>query len=87
MVTEMNLTTAGIPFVLNTGEEGLGNLKGVRQVMEDYKGRVSRLFAIDGNYRKVGERRGGFQTVPHGTQNGGRPLLRAFLATTTPSIT
>lgn len=54
MVTEMNLTPkTGILFVLNTGEEGLGNLKGVCQVMEDYKGRVSRLFAIDGNYRKV----------------------------------
>ena len=54
MVTEMNLTPkTGILFVLNTGEEGLGNLKGVRKIMEDYAGRISCLYAIDGGYKQV----------------------------------
>lgn len=40
----------GLLFVLNSGEEGLGNLKGCRQVMEDYKGRVSAVISLDGSY-------------------------------------
>ena len=42
----------GILFVLNSGEEGLGNLKGARQLMEDYKGRIAQWFAIDGGYHE-----------------------------------
>lgn len=84
----MNLTPkTGILFVLNTGEEGLGNLKGVRQVMEDYKGRVSRLFAIDGNYRKVVN---DARWVPNGTALNSKRRAATptgILATATPSIT
>lgn len=66
MVTEMNLTPkTGILFVLNTGEEGLGNLKGVRQVMEDYKGPGFPAVRHRRQLPQGGERRGGFQTVPH----------------------
>ena len=43
----------GILFVLNSGEEGLGNLKGVRQLMKDFDGRISRLYAIDGGLKTV----------------------------------
>lgn len=49
MAIDLNLTPkTGILFVLNSGEEGLGNLKGVRRLMEEYSGRISRLYAIDG---------------------------------------
>ena len=40
----------GILFVANSGEEGLGNLKGVRQIMKDYEGRVERFYTFDGTY-------------------------------------
>lgn len=40
--------SCGILFVANSCEEGLGNLKGCRQLMEDYKGRVKEVISIDG---------------------------------------
>ena len=43
----------GILFVLNSGEEGLGNLKGVRRLMQDFGRRISRLYAIDGGLKTV----------------------------------
>ena len=39
--------------VLNSCEEGLGNLKGVRRIMSDYAGRVKELISYDGGYRSV----------------------------------
>ena len=35
-------------FVLNSCEEGLGNLKGVRQLMKDYAGRIKEVISFDG---------------------------------------
>ncbi len=50
-ILEKNLHAAqGFMFVFNSGEEGLGNLKGCRQLMEDYKGRISALISLDGSY-------------------------------------
>lgn len=40
----------GVLFVANSGEEGLGNLKGVKQIMKDYEGRVSKVYTFDGRY-------------------------------------
>ncbi len=40
----------GILIVANTGEEGLGNLKGSRQIMEDYKGRIKEFVSFDGTF-------------------------------------
>lgn len=40
----------GILFVANSGEEGLGNLKGIRRVMKDYAGKVAEHISIDGSY-------------------------------------
>ncbi|MBQ2691762.1 MAG: M20/M25/M40 family metallo-hydrolase [Clostridia bacterium] len=40
----------GVLFVLDAGEEGLGNLKGVRQVTKDYAGRIGELVSLDGGY-------------------------------------
>ncbi len=43
----------GILFVLNSGEEGLGNLKGTRQLMKDFGNKIKRLYAIDGGMKTV----------------------------------
>lgn len=49
--TQKNLVPVqGILFVASSGEEGLGNLKGVRRLMEDYEGKIAELIAIDGSY-------------------------------------
>ena len=43
----------GILIVANACEEGLGNLKGVKQVMQDFAGRVERFYTFDGQYRAL----------------------------------
>lgn len=40
----------GVLFVANACEEGLGNLKGTRQLMKDYAGRIGRFYTVDGSY-------------------------------------
>lgn len=37
-----------VVFVGNVGEEGEGNLRGMRRIMETYKGRVQAVIALDG---------------------------------------
>ena len=50
-VVKNNLkSNRGILFVANSGEEGLGNLKGVKQVMADFKDRIERFYTFDGRY-------------------------------------
>ena len=39
----------GILFVCNSAEEGLGNLKGTRQLMKDYTGRIAQFITLDSN--------------------------------------
>lgn len=39
----------GILIALNSGEEGLGNLKGIRQIMKDFKGRIKEVYTFDSN--------------------------------------
>lgn len=39
-----------VMFVVDAGEEGLGNLKGCRQIMEDYAGRIKEVLALDGYF-------------------------------------
>lgn len=43
----------GILFVANAGEEGLGNLKGVKQIMSDYQGRISHVYTLDERYHEL----------------------------------
>ncbi|MBO5066999.1 MAG: M20/M25/M40 family metallo-hydrolase, partial [Clostridia bacterium] len=43
----------GILFALNSCEEGLGDLKGIKQIMKDYDGRVSAVYTFDGNYTHI----------------------------------
>ncbi|KAF5053533.1 N-acetyl-lysine deacetylase [anaerobic digester metagenome] len=40
----------GALFVMNSGEEGLGNLKGCRALMKAYEGRVKEVYSFDGGY-------------------------------------
>lgn len=50
-VTQQKITPKrGILFVANSCEEGLGNLKGIKAIMQAYKGRVSRAYTFDGQY-------------------------------------
>lgn len=43
----------GVLFVANSCEEGLGNLKGSRQIMKDFEGRVTELISLDGGLDSV----------------------------------
>ena len=43
----------GLVIAANSGEEGLGNLRGCRQLMGDYRGRVARLISFDGYYNRL----------------------------------
>ena len=40
----------GVIFLANSCEEGLGNLKGTKQIMKDYAGRIKNLYAFDAQY-------------------------------------
>lgn len=40
----------GILFAANAGEEGLGNLKGIRQIMQTYAGRIREVYSFDAQY-------------------------------------
>lgn len=47
---EQNIQTSdGILFVCNSCEEGLGNLKGTRQLFKDYEGRIKQFITLDSN--------------------------------------
>lgn len=43
----------GVLIVANACEEGLGNLKGSKQIMKDYEGRIKEFFTFDGKYNGV----------------------------------
>lgn len=46
----------GILFVCNSAEEGLGNLKGTRQLMKDYTGRIAQFITLDSNLNVMNTR-------------------------------
>ncbi len=43
----------GLVFAANSGEEGLGNLRGIRNLMKTYGGRVGEMVSFDGTYLNV----------------------------------
>lgn len=43
----------GILFAANAGEEGLGNLRGIRQIMDDYGDKIVEVYAFDATYDHV----------------------------------
>lgn len=47
---------SGILFVCNSGEEGLGNLKGTRQIFREYAGRIARFLSFDSRLGHVADR-------------------------------
>jgi len=47
---------SGILFVCNSCEEGLGNLKGTRQIFRDYEGRIARFISFDSHLGCVADR-------------------------------
>ncbi len=52
----------GVLLIVNSGEEGLGNLKGSRKILEDFGGRIREFVTLDGTAeggvsRAVGSRR------------------------------
>ena len=51
----------GLLFVADTGEEGLGNLKGSRQIWEDYRDRIREWISFDLNYDTIYNRAVGSQ--------------------------
>lgn len=81
----------GILFVANSCEEGLGNLKGIRAVMERYGNTVTAFFTFDGQYRAVVDRsvgshrykvtvrtRGGHSFNDFGNENAARVLAKGI---------
>lgn len=40
-------------FVANACEEGLGNLKGSRQIFKDYGSKIKHMYTLDGSYKHV----------------------------------
>jgi len=52
-ITETGLVPKdkGILLVVNSCEEGLGNLKGTRQLMKDFKGRVKEFYTFDSSIK------------------------------------
>ncbi len=43
----------GVLLVANSGEEGLGNLRGSMGIMDDFRGRIEQLVSFDGNFGAV----------------------------------
>ena len=53
-VTEKGLSpNCGVIFTANSCEEGLGNLKGVKQLMKTYGSRVKEFYTFDGKYNAL----------------------------------
>ena len=75
-------------IVLNSCEEGLGNLKGTRQLFADYEGRIKELVSFDGGYKRmcvraVGSERWNVKTTTiggHSFSAFGNPNAIAHLA-------
>ncbi len=56
-IIENNITTdRGVLIVANSCEEGLGNLKGSKQIMKDFEGRIKEFYTFDGKIGGVVDR-------------------------------
>lgn len=67
---------AGILFVANSGEEGLGNLKGSRKICETYGDRIKEFYSFDGTIthitnRAVGSKRYRVEVLTEGGHSYG----------------
>ena len=73
---ELVPTDCGVLLVINSGEEGLGNLKGCRKIMEDFGSRIREFISLDGQQRAgvnkaVGSRRFRIQVDTEGGHSYG----------------
>ena len=50
---DLKTSDVGVLIVINSCEEGLGNLKGVRKLFEDYQGRISTFVTLDSTLNLV----------------------------------
>ncbi len=48
-INQLKPKDCGILFVINSGEEGLGNLKGTRKLFDDFNGRIKEFITFDGH--------------------------------------
>lgn len=56
-VTQRRLTSDyGILFAANSCEEGLGNLRGIKQIMADYGHRITEVYAFDATFNHIFDR-------------------------------
>ncbi len=77
----------GILFVCNSCEEGLGNLKGTRQLFKDFAGRIKEFISFDSNLNAVSDRCAGSHRYEvevitegdHSFQAFGKPNANAIL--------
>ena len=53
MITRNIQPKDGFLLVCGSGEEALGNLKGIKQIMKDYAGRIQAVYAYDGLYNQI----------------------------------
>lgn len=54
MIRDLGLVLPqGALFAFNVGEEGMGNLKGMRRIMADWQGRITEVLAIDCTFDEV----------------------------------
>ena len=49
-------TNRGILIVANSAEEGLGNLKGSKEIMKSFEGRIKEFYTFDGKYPGIVDR-------------------------------
>ena len=67
----------GLLFVANSCEEGLGNLKGSRRIVQDYGSRIREFYTFDGtNLRRVVTSAVGLAPLPRDRPHRGRTQLR-----------
>jgi len=75
---ENKVKAGGILFVANSCEEGLGNLKGTRQLFKDFEGRIKQFFSFDSSNfnfatdRCVGSHRYEVEVLTEGGHSWGR---------------
>ncbi len=88
-LVEKNLVPKkGLLLVCNSCEEGLGNLKGTRQLFADFEGRIKQFITFDSNLSSISDKTAGSHryevTVQteggHSYQAFGRPNANAVLA-------
>ena len=68
----------GILFVCNSCEEGLGNLKGTRQIFQDYAGRIGQFISFDSTFDRIADKCVGSHRYEVRVQTSGGHSYLAF---------